>query len=64
MVQFRFKIQGTIFAGDEEDAEVFLKDALIDTEPKNTVGDLKVLCIEEIEEDVRSCRTEQSVYYL
>jgi hypothetical protein len=51
MVQFRFKIQGTIFAGDEKDAEAFLQDVLIEAEPKNTVDNLKILCIEEIEED-------------
>jgi hypothetical protein len=51
MVQFRFKIQGTIFAGDEEDAEAFLQDTLIEAKPKNTVDDLKVLCIEEVEEE-------------
>jgi hypothetical protein len=51
MVRFRFKIHGIIFAGDERDAGAFIQGALMEAEPKNTVDDLKILYIEEIEED-------------
>jgi hypothetical protein len=61
-VQFRFKIQGTIFAGDEDDAGIFLQDTLIEAEPKNTIKEIEILCLEEIEEEDSSRRTGLSVY--
>ena len=64
MVRFRFKIQGTIFAGDEDDAEAFLQDALIETEPKNTIKEIEILCLEEMEEEDNSHRTVLGVYGL
>ena len=65
MVHFRFKIQGTIFAGNEEDAGRFLQDTLIEAEPKNTIKEIEILCLEEIEEEENSSRrTGLSVYDL
>jgi hypothetical protein len=63
-VRFRFKIQGTIFAGDEDDAEGFLQDSLIEAEPKNTIKEIEILCLEEIEEEDITRRTGLSVYDL
>jgi hypothetical protein len=63
-VQFRFKIQGTIFAGDEDDAGMFLQDTLIEAEPKNTIKEIEILCLEEIEGEDNTRKTRLSVYDL